>query len=360
MQDQRWLIYGSTGYTGTLIANEARNRGWQPLLGGRSQALLTAQSGRMGFETRAFELGDVHSIARNLSAIDLVIHCAGPFSRTASPMLQACLESGTHYLDISGEIAVFEHVQQLNKAARDAGIVICSGAGFDVVPTDCVAACLAAALPSATHLALGFDAPRAISRGTAKTLVEALGDGGLVRRDGKLTEVKLGSLSRQIDFLEGEQLAVAIPWGDVSTAYYTTGIPNIEVYVPASPQMIKRLGQLERVRPLLRLGFVQRTLKHLANSRVRGPDADALRHGRSYFWGEVSDAEGKRVSARLRCANAYELTRHAALALAEYVLIGRPDPGVYTPALLAGKEFVTLLPGSSLITLDDELNRRHE
>src|SRR3546814_17052749 len=101
----------------------------------------------------------------------LVLHCAGPFSATSAPMIEACLQAKAHYLDITGEISVFEHAQTQDARAKAAGIVVCPGVGFDVIPTDCVAAALQAALPAATQLALGSDSPSAFSPATAQTPV---------------------------------------------------------------------------------------------------------------------------------------------------------------------------------------------
>src|SRR5262249_35233195 len=152
------------------------------------------------------------------------------------------------YLDITGEIGVFEHAQALDPAAKAAGIVICSGVGFDVIPTDCVAAALKATLPDATHLALGFDSRSDFSPGTAKTSVEGLAQGRKARRAGRTIPAPLAYKTRPITFGNGEKLAMTIPWGDVATAYVTTGIPNIEVYIPGSPAMITRARRANRLK----------------------------------------------------------------------------------------------------------------
>src|SRR4029450_11479577 len=175
-----------------------------------------------------------------------------------------------HYLDITGEISVFEHARTLDAAARAVGIVICPGVGFDVIPTDCVAAALKAALPDATHLALGFDSRSGFSPGTAKTSVEALAQGGKVRQDGRIVSVPLAYKTRRIDFGDGEKLAMTIPWGDISTAYTTTGIPNIEVYIPGSPAMVARARRANRVRWLLGIRLVQSVMKRRIEKTVKG------------------------------------------------------------------------------------------
>src|SRR5205085_5515906 len=256
-----------------LIAREAARRGLKPILAGRSPAKIAPLANALGLEARVFDLGDVAQTAAALEGVSLVLHCAGPFSATSAPMIAACLRAHAHYLDITGEISVFEHAMEQDAMARAAGIVVCPGVGFDVIPTDCLAATLRAALPDATHLALGFDSRSGFSPGTAKTSVEGLAQGGKVRQDGRIISVPLAYKTRRIDFGDGEKLAMTIPWGDVCTAYHTTGIPNIEVYIPGSPGMIANAKRANFIRPLLGWGPVQNFLKKKAG-QVKGPDAE--------------------------------------------------------------------------------------
>jgi short subunit dehydrogenase-like uncharacterized protein len=180
------MIYGANGYTGDLIAREAVRRGLKPVLAGRTAAKVEALATSLGLQARVFDLANAVMTSRGVEGMRLVLHCAGPFSATAAPMMAACLAMRAHYLDITGEISVFEHARTLEATARAASVVVCPGVGFDVIPTDCVAAALKAALPDATHLALGFDSRSGFSPGTAKTSVEGLAQGGKVRQDGRI------------------------------------------------------------------------------------------------------------------------------------------------------------------------------
>ena len=198
---------------------------------------------------------------------------------------------------------MFEHAQSLNDRARAAGVVICPGVGFDVVPTDCVAAALKNAMPDATHLALGFDSRSSFSPGTAKTSIEGMTQGGKVRRDGKIISVPLAYRVRRIDFGAGEKLAMTIPWGDVSTAWQTTGIANIEVFIPGSAGMIRGARFANWIRPLLGLPFVQRMLKARIGKTVIGPDQEKRADQGTHVWGEVRNASGDCKTARVHTAN---------------------------------------------------------
>lgn len=209
--NSNWMIYGANGYTGELIAREAVRRGLEPVLAGRSRDKIEPLARELGLEARGFALDDVARASEQIKGHGLVLHCAGPFSATAKPMMDACLQAKTHYLDITGEISVFELAQSLDARARDAGVVICPGVGFDVIPTDCVAATLKAAMPDATHLSLGFDSRSGPSAGTAKTSIEGLAQGGKARENGRIVDVPLAHRVRRIDFGGGEKNAMTIP-----------------------------------------------------------------------------------------------------------------------------------------------------
>lgn len=347
-----WLIYGAYGYSGKLIARAARDLGMRPLLAGRNAAKLSALGEALGLDTISLDLADSERLRKTVSGVDLVLHCAGPFSSTSAAMLSACLGGHSHYLDITGEIDVFRAAHARSHEAQRAGVVVCPGVGFDVIPTDCIAASLHQALPGATQLALGFDSRSILSPGTAKTAVEGLGNGGAIRRGGQLEPVPLAWQTRRIDFGDGEKLAMTIPWGDVATAYYTTGIPDIEVYVPASPRLVRRLRRLDRVRGMLRFGPVQNLLKRQAVKKMRGPDPKTLEQDHTYVWGEARDAAGHSVTARVVTANGYKVTAHGAVAVARRVLLRPAESGYRTPSQLMGPDFVASLPGSGPVQLN--------
>lgn len=347
----RWMIYGANGYTGELVARAAVQQGEQPVLAGRNLEKVNALARELGLESMVFSLDSHEEVVRRLDGIELVLNCAGPFSKTAAAMMEACLWTRTHYLDITGEIAVFELAQTLDARAREAGVVLCPGVGFDVIPTDCVAAALKAALPDASRLALGFDSRSGFSPGTAKTGVEGMAEGGRVRRNGRILKVPLAYTVRRIDFGDGEKSAMTIPWGDVSTAFYTTGIPNIEVFVPASPRLIANARRANLVRPLMKLSWVQERLKARVGKKVVGPDAEARAKLPAYVWGEVRNDCGEIRTARLRTANGYSLTAAGALAVMDFIRRQQPAAGAYTPAKLAGAGLVEQLPGSGKIVI---------
>ena len=343
-----WMIYGANGYTGKLIAQQAQRRGLTPVLGGRGAA-VAALAQELGLLHRVFDLSEPTALRNGLKGIDLVLHCAGPFSATSAPMLEACLDARAHYLDITGEIDVFAHCHAQDARARQRGIVVLPGAGFDVVPTDCLAAQLARELPNATSLVLAFEAGGGPSPGTAKTSVEGLGNGGRVRIDGRIERVPLAWKTRTFE-RAGEagierRTAMTIPWGDVYTAFVSTGIPNIEVYMAASPKTIANVRRLRLLGPLLRTRPVQNLLKHRVEKSVRGPSQAKRESSVTHIWGEVRDASGREMQMQLRTPNGYALTVTASLGIVERLLRSDAPAGYRTPSQLMGADYVLSLPG---------------
>ncbi|NNJ78172.1 MAG: NAD(P)H-binding protein [Xanthomonadales bacterium] len=342
------MIYGANGYTGKLTAREAVSRGLKPVLAGRSEEAVAAEASQLGLEYRVFALDDARATRKALRGLRLVLHCAGPFSETSAPMVEACLAEGVHYLDITGEIAVFKAVHDRDAEARRADLVLLPGAGFDIVPTDCLAARLVHELPAATSLKLAFEAGGGPSPGTAKTSVEGLAQGGCVRRDGMLTRVPLAWKTMTVPFQTGQRKAVTIPWGDVYTAHLSTGVGNIEVYLAVPPKAIGRLKRMRYVQPLLGLAPVQAFLKKRVEASVRGPSDDRRAGTDVQLWGRAESADGRSVSATMSTPNGYDLTVSASLALVGHLLQNSVEGGYYTPSLLMGADFAESLPGVTL------------
>jgi short subunit dehydrogenase-like uncharacterized protein len=345
------MIYGANGYTGHLVAAEARRRGLKPVLAGRRAGRIEKLACELGLSMRVFDLDNPLAAAAAIADMAVVANCAGPFAATSAPMIDACLTSRAHYLDITGEIDVFLAAQRRHADAQAAGIVICPGVGFDVIPTDCMAAVLKDALPDATHLVLAFDARGPMSSGTARTMARSLRlgqHGGRVRRNGVIEEVPLAQSWRRIDFAGSSVTAIAIPWGDLATAWFSTGIPNIETYavVPRAAAIASRA--LNWVRPLLASAPGQ-TLLHWLADRASGPSEEQLCTGRSRLWGEVRNAAGERRTAKLETANGYRLTADGTIMAVQYLLTNAPSGGYYTPSMLLGPRCVEQLPGSTSI-----------
>jgi len=344
-----FLIYGAYGYTGSLIARAAIERGLTPTLAGRDGTQVRALAEELVLPYRIFDLDDTDALDTAVEATQLVLHCAGPFIHTAAPMVEACLRTGTDYLDITGEIDVFEQLAARDAEAQSADAMLLPGVGFDVVPTDCLAAHLHQQLPDAIQLELAIFARGEISRGTATTAIEQLGEGGKIRRNGTLQRVPTGWKTRTVDFGRGPVQVITIPWGDVATAYHSTGIPNITTYMrfPDWVQRVMHLGGswADRLPIAPARGFLKRRVQQGAP----GPTSEERERGESVVWGEVLNEAGERATAHLHGPETYTFTVRTALAAVERVISGSRRPGFQTPSTAFGPDFV--------LTIDDVTRR---
>lgn len=340
-----FLLYGSYGYTGRLIAERARELGLTPLLAGRDAGQLQAQAAELGLPHRVFALDDAASLDTALRETRVVLHAAGPFSRTARPMIEACLRTGAHYVDITGELGVFEMAVAQDARAKAAGVMILPGAGFDVVPSDCLAAHLKHRLPSATSLTLAFMGLGGVSRGTLTTMAENAGEGGAVRRGGRITRVPAAYRSMEVDFGRGPVTVTTIPWGDVSTAYHSTGIPDVEVYTRVPGRQVRMMRATRRLGWLLGSAPVQRMMKRSIQKGPPGPTPEQRAKGLSLLWGRVEDADGRGAVSRLRTPEGYTLTARTSVEAVRRVLAGEAPAGFQTPSRAYGPGWILQFDG---------------
>lgn len=341
-----FLIYGSYGYTGQLIVERAIQVGLHPILAGRDEKRLRAQAEQYNLEYRAFSLGETAKLDSALLEVDAVLHCAGPFVHTFRQMAEACLRTKRHYVDISGEILGFEALAALDEEAKEAGIMLLPGSGFDVVPSDCLAAYLKERLPNATHLRLFIRGVGAgVSRGTAKSAIENMHRQGMIRRDGELVQVPPAWNVREQDFGRGYTKVVSVGWGDVSTAYYSTGIPNIETYFALPDIAISLMRSMRLIGPLMYNRAAKKILKSLTHLLPPGPKEEGRRKGRAILIGEVTSKNGGRASSKLITPEGYTCTALTTLEIMKRILSGEHKTGHQTASLVYGANFILQFDG---------------
>jgi short subunit dehydrogenase-like uncharacterized protein len=338
------LIYGATGYTGKLIAKVAVDQGALPILAGRDPGNVEAIAKPLGLAARAFDLRDPGRINAAIKDVSAVLCVAGPFSTTSKPMADACLRNRVHYLDITGEIDVFEALAARDAEAKARGVTLLPGVGFDVVPSDCLAAHLKRRLPDANDLKLYLSLGANMSRGTAKTMVEAIAAGTRLRRHGRLV-TRIRAEEGSCDFGKGRKPTIQVSWGDVSTAYRSTGIPNIEVQFAALPAIRRFARSPAFVKSFLGLGFMQSFLKAQVDRMPEGPSETARRAGQATLVGEVRNAAGQTVRARLRTPEGYALTALTAFDAAKRVAAGEVGAGFQTPGSAFGPDYILSFDG---------------
>ncbi|MFT5833560.1 MAG: short subunit dehydrogenase-like uncharacterized protein [Cognaticolwellia sp.] len=344
------LFYGITGYTGELILEEAKRRQFQPIIAGRNEEKLKVLAERFGLAYRVFDLEDMAVLDMQLSDIDLVLHCAGPFHFTAAPMIAACLRNYVHYLDLSGRVEGFEEAYRLDEKAVKQQVMLMPGVGFDVVPSDCLVAHLHQQLPDATHLTLAIAMKNGgVSHGTALSTVENLPNGATVRRNGKVIRVPLGEKTRTFKFGNWyESLCATAPWGDVSTAYYTANIPNVEAYLATTAQGAKMMRLTQKLKWLLKQSFIKNLAKKIIDNRPPGLNEAERSKSESYFYAEVRNEKGEQKSASLRVDDAYENTAQVAVHIVKKIVSGNYKIGFQTPGGLYGSGLILEIEGSIL------------
>ncbi len=352
MQTNSFLLYGANGYTGELIARFAHQYNLQAILAGRRKEVIEPLANKFHLPYKIFDVNDTTALLAALKEVKVVVNAAGPFQFTAKQMIEACLQTGTHYLDINGDISVFEMIKRFNGAAKKAGIMLLPGAGFDVVPTDCIALQLKKLLPDAVSLQLAFATlGGGLSHGTATTMVTKLGQGGAIRKDGKIIPRPLGQKGMSVDFSAGSSrglkklFVMSIPWGDISTAYFTTGIPNIESYTGISKKVYYFLKFQFLFNWLLRTNFVRNYLKKKINRRPAGPSDEQRNKATSLVWGRATNVTGKMATVRLSGPEGYTLTTLATLIIVQKGLSGNFSVGYQTPASAYGENLVMEIAG---------------
>ena len=348
MQQNVFLLYGANGYSGRLIARFAHQYGLQPVLAGRNQQAIVALANELHLPWRIADLNDHTALENSLHDISLVVNAAGPYDLTAKQMIAACMATHTHYIDLNGDLEVFEMIQGYNQEAMEKNIMLLPGAGFDVVPTDCLSLWLKKRMPDADRLEIAFAIIGSrLSRGTAVTTLQKLGMPGACRKNGRIVPEPVGVKGMYVTFPGNAQkvFVMSIPWGDISTAYFSTGIPNIETYTGVSRATWVFLKFQGLFNWLLRTRFMHRIVTKIINSQSPGPGDEQRKKAISLIRAKVSDQQGKTMTAFMRCPEAYDLTALSVLLIAQKILSGQFKPGYQTPASAYGEDLIMEIPG---------------
>jgi short subunit dehydrogenase-like uncharacterized protein len=337
LKDKNWLLYGAYGYTGELIAREALLRGHKPVIAGRSKEKLATLAESLDLEYQVFDLKD-SKLEKTISEFDLVFHAAGPYIYTSAPMVEACLKTGTNYLDITGEIPVLENHFKLDEDFRQKEIALIPAVGFDVVPSDCLGKYVSEKIDNPTHLEIAFTMEGGISPGTLKTMLTHISKGILTRKNGELVKLPHGTKSLEVRFPDKIRKVVPTQWADIITSYISTEIPNITDYIAPPKKTLELMSAVNSVD-----GDVQEWIER----NVKGPDEKTRTTAQSYLWARVSNDQGEEAEAWLETMDGYQLTAVAGVRSVEKVFKLRPK-GALTPALAFGKDFILELPNSQM------------
>ncbi|WP_087720580.1 trans-acting enoyl reductase family protein [Salinicola salarius] len=318
------LIYGATGYTGRMVAAHAKTLGLDFEIAGRNRQTLASLAEALAVPFRVFE-ADADA-AQSLAGIDVLLNFAGPFAQTAEPLMRACLEAGVDYLDITAEINVYRLAERLGAKAAEAGVMLLPGVGWDVVPTDCLTVHVAQRVQEPRSLRVALQVPGSMSRGSAMSVSEIIGAGLMARVDGHLVPTP-DAQPRHFDFGEGPVPCSPLSFGDLVTGWYSTGIPDIAMFVHVSGE-----------------AFPEGDLSLLPD----GPTAEQRDAHRARAIAEVTGADGTVARSMIETVNGYSYTPLAAVEAARRVLEGERRPGFETPARLFGGGFAETIEGTTI------------
>jgi short subunit dehydrogenase-like uncharacterized protein len=155
------------------------------------------------------------------------------------------------------------------------------------------------------------------------------------------------SLERRFDYGQGPSASLAVSWADVVSAYYSTGVPDIEVYFEATPAVRSALIASRHLGWWMGHPPVQRYLKTWTRFLPEGPGEEERATATAVVVAEAEDEDGRCVTARLRTPEVYTFTAMTAVAIAGRVLRGDWQPGYETPSRIYGPDFVLSFPGVS-------------
>lgn len=312
------MIYGATGYTGRMAAEHAKQLGLNLVIAGRNAERLASLAAELDVPYRVFAAD-----ASQLQGIDVLLNFAGPFAHTAEPLMRACMASGTDYLDITAEINVYRLAEQLGAGAD---VMLLPGVGWDVVPTDCLAMHVARRVPQPQSLKIALQVPGAMSRGSALSVGEIIGAGVMARIDGELLATP-DAQPQQLDFGDGPALCAPLSFGDLVTAWHSSAIPNIAMFVHITGE-----------------AFPEGDLSLLPD----GPTQAQRDAHRARAVAEVTGIDGTVARSVIETVNGYSYTPLAAVEAARRVLDGERRAGFETPAKLFGVGFAQTIAGTHI------------
>jgi short subunit dehydrogenase-like uncharacterized protein len=333
------VVYGATGYSGRLIVEHAASRGLKPIIAGRDRNGMMSMAAAYDLDWRVAGIDDPEALRSVTASGSVLLNAARPFAATSAALIDACIATGTHYLDITGQPDVIEAAATWHDRAIGCGVMVMPAAGFEVVASDCLAGHVTRRLPGAIALKFGLDVSQP-SRGSMKTGIEMNGRGVLIRRDAKLVTVAPGSLVHHFDYGRGPQISLAVSLGDVSSAHFSTGVPNIETYMCATLPLWYVVTANQYWGPLLSTSWCQALLSAQVDWFAPNPSRDTTAAGWGGLVAEPSDAIGQRVCSRVRTGDVYRFTALSAVGVAEKCFAGEFKPGFQTPCQVYGPDFV--------------------
>jgi len=340
------MIYGAYGFTAKLIIEKMVAEGMNPVLAGRKVRPLEEVANEFGLTATVFDLNSPKVIRRELERVDLVLHCAGPFKVTGKPMIDACIDTSTHYLDITGELEIFEYCQEVSNNAKANNVLLLPGCGFDIIPTENLGVLLHSKLPDANSLEIAIYGLGKPSKGTTRSVIGVMASGSRIRQNGDLVEIPYGSQPKEFTFANGKtRTCIPVPLPDLIATFQSTGIANIKMYFTMKPMQIRMTGFFQPLMRVLRFNPLASIVEWIVGKLASNPDEEFRADSPSYIIGIVHNGE-KSIQADLVTPNAYDLTATATVQAVKHIEgLNSIPTGYVAPSEVLGSDFITTLGG---------------
>jgi len=323
---KKLMIYGATGYTGRMAATHAKEAGLDIVIAGRDDTRLADLAAALGVESGVFSLEHPNDIADALSGMTVLLNCAGPFHRTAKPLMTACIGSGVHYLDIAAELDSYHLAEELDLQAQQAGVMLLPGSGGSVAMLGCLTRHVVQRVPAPQSIRIALHVSGSMSRGSALSATENMTE-SMARVAGRLVARDTDD-TRSVDFGHGPVACFPVTLPDLITLWKDTRVPDIDTFVHVSGD-----------------AFPQGDLAALPD----GPSAAEREQHRYQVAVEVTGIDQRTARAVLDTVNGYAFTPLAAAEAARRVLAGECRPGFQTPAGLFGEDFVLSIADTVIV-----------
>ena len=325
------MIYGAAGYTGRMASTNAKAHGLDFVIAGRPQDedRLAALAADLGVDYRLFAVDDQGGARRALKDIGVLLNCAGPFMRTAEPLMRACIAAGVHYLDIAAELDSYRLAETLDAEAEAAGVMLLPGSGGSVAMLGSLASHAAKRVAAPRKLSIALHVAGGFSRGSAVSASENLTTETLHRVGGTLV-ARSPEEVRTFDFGSGPATSFPVTLPDLITIWRATGIADIETFVHVTEG-----------------AFPEGDLAAMPD----GPTLEQREANRYHAAVEVVGEDGTVARSVLDTVNGYTFTTIAAAEAARRVLGGEVRAGFQTPAGLFGDGFAETIADTSIVDL---------
>jgi short subunit dehydrogenase-like uncharacterized protein len=331
------LVYGVLGYTGSLFLERALDRSLPIVLGARQKELRGAAE-KLGMEYRVLEIGDAPGIAACLSDIRAVVNLASIDFGVNRHLIEACIQTGTHYVDLAAECPDMLEIHKLHDEASSRGVMLMPGAGFNLVTTDIAGSMACRLLSEPTRLSLGFATFGKASRGTIRSVLRLAAETGYSRRAGELVAATSASETRtfRADGKDYRLINNAL-MGDVITSFMTTNIREITAYSYYPWMLVQFMkGRMGWLRTLV--------MRYSDLLFAPGPSGDELDSQHTYSWAQVEDARGRSATVVIRGPQAYICTVKAIGRIIDQLARNNVNPG-FTPPSFYGRGLIEGIDG---------------